>query len=158
MVGNPSRPAESAFRGEGSLRRRAVASAHRSAGRHGAGSGSRFVSEVFDAMGMSENLGTRMLLENDRVRIWEHRVGPGETGPMHVHRRPYFSVFVAGSTGDTLDEDENPIEHFTLTAGDLVWYGRDQLPETHALRNTGSDEVLIITTELLEPEPPPPGS
>jgi hypothetical protein len=100
-------------------------------------------------MSVSENLGTKMLLENDRIRIWEHRVGPNETGPMHLHRRPYFSVFVQGSTGDTLDQDGNVLEHFTLSAGTVVWFGDDQMPETHALRNTGTDGILIVTTELL---------
>jgi hypothetical protein len=97
----------------------------------------------------SENLGTSVILENDRVRIWEHRVPPGGTGPMHLHRRPYFSVFVHGTGGDTVDPGGNVIEHFELTPGTVVWRGVDDLPETHALRNTGEDEILIVTTELL---------
>jgi hypothetical protein len=100
-------------------------------------------------MGPNENLGTRILVENDRVRIWEHRVSPGDTGPMHLHRRPYFSVVVQGSSGDTLDPAGNVLEHFTLTPGSVLWYGKEHLPETHALRNTGSGEILLVTTELL---------
>jgi hypothetical protein len=100
-------------------------------------------------MGTSENLGTRILVENDRVRIWEHRVPPGDTGPMHLHRRPYFSVVVQGSNGDTLDPDGNVLEHFALTPGSVLWFGNEHLPETHALRNTGNDEILIVTTEFL---------
>src|SRR5918994_1539704 len=56
-------------------------------------------------MDVSEDLGTALMLENDRVRIWEHRVPAGATGPMHLHRRPYFSVVVRGSSGDTVDAD-----------------------------------------------------
>ena len=97
----------------------------------------------------SENLGTRMMMENDRIRIWEHRVAPGATGPLHIHHRQYFSVVVQGSQGDTLDGEGNFLEHFTLTPGSVIWYGADQLPETHALRNTGDDEILLVTTELL---------
>jgi len=100
-------------------------------------------------MSVSENLGTKMLLENDRVRIWEHRVEPNGTGPMHLHRRPYFSVFIHGGTGDTLDPDGNVLEHFEISSGTVLWFGEDQLPETHALRNTGTDEIRIVTTELL---------
>jgi len=97
----------------------------------------------------SEDLGTRMMLENERVRIWEHRVPPGGTGPMHLHRRTYFSVVIRGTGGDTLGPDGNILEHFALTPGTVLWYGDDQLPETHALRNTGDDEILIVTTEFL---------
>jgi beta-alanine degradation protein BauB len=98
---------------------------------------------------VSEDLGTRLVHETDRMRIWEHRVPPGGTGPLHLHRRPYVSVVVTGSAGDTLDRDGTVIEHFTLQPGDVLPYGEDALPETHALRNTGADEILLVTTELL---------
>jgi beta-alanine degradation protein BauB len=100
-------------------------------------------------MKASEDLGTRLILENDRVRIWEHRVPAGETGPTHLHRRPYLSVVVRGSSGDTLDPNGAILERFTLSPGTVFWYGIEDLPETHALRNTGPDEILIVTTELL---------
>jgi hypothetical protein len=98
---------------------------------------------------VSEDLGTKMILETDRIRIWEHRVPAGGTGPTHVHRRPYFSVVVRGTSGDTLDPEGNVLENFTLTPGTVISYGEESLPETHALRNTGDDEILIVTTELL---------
>lgn len=100
-------------------------------------------------MDVSEELGTALMLENDRVRIWEHRVPAGATGPMHLHRRPYFSVVVRGSSGDTVDADGNALEHFPLEPGTALWIGSETLPQTHALHNTGDDEILIVTTELL---------
>ncbi len=99
-------------------------------------------------MDVSEDLGTRLISENDRVRIFEHRVRAGETGPMHVHRRPYLSVVVTGTKGDVVDPDGNVIIHDALTPGTTIWID-DHLPETHALHNTGDDEILIVTTELL---------
>lgn len=96
-----------------------------------------------------ERLGTSILLENARVRVWEHRVAPGQTGHLHTHRRPYLSVVVRGSAGDTLDAAGEVIDHFVLAPGTPLWYCADDLPETHALRNTGEDEILIVTTELL---------
>ena len=98
---------------------------------------------------VSEDLGTGLVLETDRIRIWEHRVPAGETGPLHLHRRPYFSVVVSGTSGDTIDPDGAVLEHFTLTPGTVIPYGEESLPETHALRNTGQDEILIVTAELL---------
>jgi hypothetical protein len=100
-------------------------------------------------VGVSEELGTRLILETDRLRVWEHRVPAGGTGPTHLHRRPYFSVVVQGTGGDTLDVRGAVIEHFTLSPGAVISYGEEALPETHALRNTGDDEILIVTTELL---------
>jgi beta-alanine degradation protein BauB len=100
-------------------------------------------------MAISEELGTKLILESDRVRIWEHRVAAGETGPTHLHRRPYFSVVIRGTSGDTLDPERTVLEHFVLEPGTVIPYGEESLPETHALRNTGDDEILIVTTELL---------
>jgi beta-alanine degradation protein BauB len=100
-------------------------------------------------MDVSEELGTRLLEETDRVRLWEHRVPPGGTGPIHLHRRPYFSVVVHGTSGETLGPEGTVLEHFTLAPGAVLSYGHASLPETHALRNTGEDEILIVTAELL---------
>ena len=43
-------------------------------------------------MAISEKVGTRVLFENDRARVWEQRLAPGESLPGHVHRLPYFYV------------------------------------------------------------------
>jgi hypothetical protein len=98
---------------------------------------------------VTEDLGTKLLMETDRVRIWEHRVPAGGTGPLHLHRRPYFSVVVDGTNGDTLGPDGAVLEHFTLTPGTVLPVWEDSLPQTHALQNTGPNEILIVTTELL---------
>ena len=100
-------------------------------------------------MSVSEELGTKLILETDRVRIWEHRVPAGGSGPTHLHRRPYFSVVIHGTSGDTLDPNGIVLEHFTLVPGTVIPYGEESLPETHSLCNTGDDEILIVTTELL---------
>ncbi len=100
-------------------------------------------------MEITENLGTAPILETGRVRIWEHRVPAGGTGPLHLHRRPYFSVVIRGTTGETLGPEGDVLEHFDLTPGTVLPAWEDSLPQTHALRNTGGDEILIVTTELL---------
>ena len=97
----------------------------------------------------NERLGNKMILASDQVRIWEHRVPPGEAGETHLHRRPYLSVVVRGQAGDTIDAEGNVIEHFDLAPGSVYWVAGEDLPQTHALRNTGDEEVLIITTEIL---------
>jgi beta-alanine degradation protein BauB len=107
-------------------------------------------------MGASENPGTRLLLQNDRVRIWEHRVVAGETGPIHLHRRPYFSCVIRGSSGETIAEDGSVLGNFDFAPETVYWYGDEDLPETHALRNIGGDEMLIVTAELLYGKGPPP--
>jgi quercetin dioxygenase-like cupin family protein len=44
-------------------------------------------------------IGQTMLLENDRVRIWEVALGPGESQPWHLHHNPYLVVNIEASPG-----------------------------------------------------------
>ena len=41
---------------------------------------------------MSTNVGTRILAENDRLRVWDMQVPPGGEMPEHTHELPYFYV------------------------------------------------------------------
>ena len=44
----------------------------------------------------SENVGTRRMYENDRVRVWDLALAPGESLPKHIHRLPYFFIVESG--------------------------------------------------------------
>jgi hypothetical protein len=39
---------------------------------------------------------SRVLIENDRVRVWEMTLAPGETSPLHRHDLDYVIVLLAG--------------------------------------------------------------
>ena len=41
-------------------------------------------------------VGTGVLFENDRVRIWELRLGPGEKSDVHEHELDHILVLVSG--------------------------------------------------------------
>jgi hypothetical protein len=41
-------------------------------------------------------VGTNMLFENDRVRVWELRLAPGEHTDLHHHQLDYLIVQIAG--------------------------------------------------------------
>jgi mannose-6-phosphate isomerase-like protein (cupin superfamily) len=48
---------------------------------------------------ISEPLGdvaTKLLFENERVKIWEMRLAPGEEGPLHRHERDHILVQIEG--------------------------------------------------------------
>jgi hypothetical protein len=47
----------------------------------------------FDA-DVGEQVVASALFENDRVRVWEDHAEPGQTNPLHVHRRPYITVII----------------------------------------------------------------
>lgn len=97
-----------------------------------------------------EQLGERLVLANDRMRVWEDRVAPGEAQRIHTHRRPYLSVVVAGARGDIVDADGRVLYEMRRGPGDATYFGPDRVPVTHALRNTGDEEIRVVVVELLE--------
>lgn len=42
------------------------------------------------------NIATKLLMENDRVRIWEMRLAPGETSDLHEHELDYIMIQISG--------------------------------------------------------------
>jgi hypothetical protein len=99
---------------------------------------------------VSERVAASLLFENDRVRVWDDRAAPGETKDLHVHRRPYITVIIAGEQGETVGDDGTVQRRFEgLTPGDAHHVGADELPAVHAMRNTGSSELAVLIIELL---------
>lgn len=53
----------------------------------------------------SENVGTRLLFENDRVRVWDFALAPGESMPRHIHRSDFFFLVTEGGRLRIADPD-----------------------------------------------------
>ena len=105
--------------------------------------------ESLDALAAASKHHT-LLFENERVRVLDTRVAPGETTAVHTHRWP--SVMYVVSWGDFVrrDGDRNVVLDTRLTPkpiapGTAVWYA--PLPP-HSLENVGSAEIHVITVEL----------
>ena len=101
---------------------------------------------------MTDNVvvGTRLLFENERVRVWDITLEPGERLPLHRHRTSYFYRCEAGgrlrvgtAEGD-VGEYESPVDevHFhEIGPEELV---------VHDLENIGQTTVRFTTVELLD--------
>jgi hypothetical protein len=42
------------------------------------------------------NIASKLLMENDKVRIWEMRLGPGEKSDLHRHDNDYIMIQISG--------------------------------------------------------------
>jgi hypothetical protein len=94
-------------------------------------------------------VGTRMLLENDRVKVWEIVLKPGERAPFHWHTHTYFYVCAEGgrvrtrfSNGYYVEGDEEP-------GGAAFMEHSSENPGIHDLENVGETTVRYTTVELL---------
>jgi len=96
------------------------------------------------------DVGTRLLLENDRVRVWEVRLAPGEQGAVHHHELDHLLVQVAGDRIAVVPEpsSQGPFRSYfeaEVVPGAVVEVGRGGV---EAARNVGSEPYLEVIVEL----------
>jgi quercetin dioxygenase-like cupin family protein len=81
-------------------------------------------------------------IDNDRVRVLEYRLKPGQKEPMHSHPPGFvYRLADARARVSLPDGSASVIEDH---AGDLTWRG----PTTHAYENVGNTDVHAIGVEL----------
>ena len=92
----------------------------------------------------------RILFENDRVRVLDTNIPPGETVPLHTHR--WQSVMYIQSFSDFIRYDEQGqvlLDSSKLSSkpkvGEVMW---SSPLEPHTLKNTGSTDLHVISVEL----------
>lgn len=100
----------------------------------------------------SENydVGTALWFENDRVRIWEVRLEPGQRGPFHNHTRNYFWTVVEGSRGLQRFADGTFVVR-DYRVGDTKYL--EHTSENHLihdLENVGDTLLRFVTVEFLD--------
>jgi beta-alanine degradation protein BauB len=95
-------------------------------------------------------VGTRLLFENDRIRVWDLTLEPGESLPLHRHRTTYFYRCEAGGTvrvglpdgsAEVYESPRDEVHFHEIGPDDLV---------VHDLENVGETTVRFTTVELLD--------
>lgn len=100
-------------------------------------------------------VGTKVVFEDDRVRVWQLRLAPGESSAVHRHDLDHLLVQVAGDRiavvpqpgtegpfGDYLEADVVPGAVVPVRRGGL-----------EAARNVGRQPYLEVIVELKDPAP-----
>lgn len=97
-------------------------------------------------------IATKVLMENDRVRIWEMRLEPGQTSDLHRHDCDYIMIQISGdkmmanfepdSGGewpgiDTIEGDVFP--------GNVIWAQKGGIERAV---NNGNETFYEIVVEL----------
>lgn len=102
-----------------------------------------------EAVEANRDVGTKLLFENDRVRIWEIDLAPGERVPFHFHSTTYFWVCVDGSRaiGREADGTMHVFDHKPGDVDFLPLPGGEAL--VHDLENAGDSRMRFVTVELL---------
>jgi len=103
----------------------------------------------FKRAGDNGCVGSILVSETDRVRVWHLRLAPGERIGFHTHVLDYFwSAHTAGITRSHVDDgsvvqtryQSGSTRHFHFGAGERM---------THDLTNIGHGDMVFTTVEFL---------
>ena len=92
----------------------------------------------------------KVLLENERVRVLDTRIPPGQATPVHTHRWTSALYVLSWSAFVRQDEKGEVIldsraANLIATPGSAIWSG--PLPP-HSLRNVGESDLHVLSVEL----------
>jgi hypothetical protein len=70
----------------------------------------------------TDQVGTCLLFENDRVRVWDLALAPGASLAKHIHRVAYFFIVESGGLIRFTDPD-NPADYHDIQFADdqVTW-------------------------------------
>jgi hypothetical protein len=90
-------------------------------------------------------VGQRIVLENEHVRIWEVRLEPGETIDFHIHYHPYIVISLGGGENEieTVFDEKISIQE---PLGSTVFI--DDMRPVHRLTNRSNVTYLSRLVEL----------
>jgi quercetin dioxygenase-like cupin family protein len=94
-------------------------------------------------------VGSTLLSENEKVRVWIIRLAPGERIGFHRHVLDYFWTAVSGGHGRQHLMDGTTVE-YTYAPGETrhETYAAGQY-KVHDLENLGDKEMVFMTIEFL---------
>jgi hypothetical protein len=109
-----------------------------------------WVSEEFEKNQGNGCVGTRLLSETERVRIWEIRLKPGERIGFHCHVLDYFWTAVTAGRARSRIQNGTTVET-SYFAGETQHskYGHREY-KVHDLENIGDSELIFTTVEFLD--------
>ena len=92
----------------------------------------------------------KVIFENERVRIWELRLAPGQKGPVHRHHLDHILIQIDGDRVAVHPEKETqgPYAEYLeadATPGNTIYVTRGGLEAAH---NIGEREYHEIIVEL----------
>jgi len=95
-------------------------------------------------------VGTTLWFENERLKVWEVKLEPGERGPFHAHTRNYFWTVVEGGSGlQRLSDGTFRVRDYALGDTNYSEHAPGD-PLIHDLENVGDSVLRFVTVELLD--------
>jgi hypothetical protein len=94
------------------------------------------------------DVATKLLFENERVRIWEMRLAPGEEGDVHRHDLDYVLVQIEGDRMAVVPEPDSGGAYreyleADVAPGQAIFIGRGGIEKAKNVGGRAYREILI---------------
>jgi quercetin dioxygenase-like cupin family protein len=99
--------------------------------------------------GVLADVGTRLLFENDRVRVWDLCLPPGEASGVHRHQDDYLYIVIGDGQLQRRDADGSLGPVKTMQDGDVVFRSLEG-DDVHEAVNAGDGPWRNIVVELID--------
>lgn len=111
---------------------------------------SAWLREEFQRNQFNGCVGTALLSETDRVRVWSIRLQPGERIGFHRHVLDYFWTAVTSGRAISHTQDGGTIErHYYAGETQHESYAVGEA-KVHDLENIGDTDLIFTTVEFLD--------
>ena len=101
----------------------------------------------FDERAHDGHVGSRLLSQNARVRVWEIRLAPGQRWHAHRHVLDYFWTAVTPCCGRQHLMDGTAVEYAYSPGHETCGPGEFKV---HDLENIGDGDMVFMTVEFLD--------
>lgn len=88
-------------------------------------------------------VGTKLIFENEKVKVWEFTLEPGESTGSHTHQHDYFFYPLEGGTLEVTRD--SGVSQATLEVGQVYYRNKG---DTHDARNIDDHRYHEILVEL----------
>ena len=97
-------------------------------------------------------VGTKVLFENDKVRVWEMDLAPGESSAIHRHDHDYILVILEGDKIAAIPEPDSGGDHHEYFEADVVTPMVVELKKggIETAKNIGEQRYYELLIEILE--------
>jgi beta-alanine degradation protein BauB len=104
----------------------------------------------FERYEFDGHVGSTLLSEDERVRVWEIRLAPGQRWHAHRHVLDYFWTAItpgkslqhtADGTTRVVEYPRGETRHYTFGEGEFL---------LHDIQNVGDEELIFTTVEHLD--------
>jgi beta-alanine degradation protein BauB len=96
----------------------------------------------------NHDIGTALWFEDDKIRVFESRLEPGQRAPFHVHDKTYFWTVVDSGRGLQRFADGNYVVHgYELGETKRLEHSASETL-IHDLENVGDTTLRFVTVEF----------